>query len=119
MLEASVYPSFAKEGWTRPKENAAKHPLWSGRGGCFKLPLIHSERVWIRCGLKQPPRLRLLRNGAIFFMAQPPSFVKEGNSRPDHFGNLDSTSFAKESNISRHQRVIPRAGGAAHHNRVC
>src|SRR5262245_26130669 len=42
---ARLYPSFAKEGWTRPKENAAKHPLWSGRGGCFKLPLItYTER---------------------------------------------------------------------------
>src|SRR5262245_52778961 len=34
-----IYPSFAKEGYMRPKENAAKHPLRSGRGGCFKHPL--------------------------------------------------------------------------------
>ena len=25
-------PSFAKEGWTRPKENAAKHPLKGADG---------------------------------------------------------------------------------------
>ena len=47
---SDAFPSFAKVGWTRPKENAAKHPLWSGRGGCFKLPLNR----W----LEQPPRLR-------------------------------------------------------------
>ena len=72
-----VFPSFAKEGWTRPKENAAQHPLRSGRGSCFKLPLIHPERVRISRGLKQLPRLRRLRNGAIFFMAQPP-LLREG-----------------------------------------
>jgi len=27
-----LYPSFAKEGWTRPKENAAKHPLKGADG---------------------------------------------------------------------------------------
>jgi hypothetical protein len=78
---AREFPSFAKEGWTRPKENAAKHPLWSGRGGCFKRPLIHSRYVWIIGGFKQPPRLRHQRKEAIFFMAQPPLLRKEGNSR--------------------------------------
>ena len=24
--EEAAFPSFAKEGWTRPKESAAKHP---------------------------------------------------------------------------------------------
>src|SRR5262245_60206881 len=76
-LGHAEFPSFAKEGWTRAKENVAKHPLWSGRGGCFKLPLIHSERVWISGGLKQPPRLRRIRNGAVFSMAQPP-LLREG-----------------------------------------
>jgi len=40
IVEEGIVPSFAKEGWTRPKENAAKHPLRSGRGSCFKLPVI-------------------------------------------------------------------------------
>src|SRR5262245_1576479 len=97
IVEASVYPSFAKEGWTRPKENAAKHPLWSGRGGCFKLRLIHSERVWIIGGLKQPPRLRRLRKGAIFFMAQPP-LLREGGecACPKRFRNLDSSACTRK-----------------------
>ena len=30
--------SVAKEGWTRPKENAAKHPLWSGRARVARKP---------------------------------------------------------------------------------
>ena len=38
------FPFFAKKGWTRPKEDAAKHPLWSGRGSCFKLRLIYPNR---------------------------------------------------------------------------
>jgi len=29
---SAEFPFFAKKGWTRPKEDAAKHPLWSGRG---------------------------------------------------------------------------------------
>src|SRR5262245_36805317 len=75
-VEEWEYPSFAKEGWTRPKENAAKHPLWSGRGGCFKLPLIHSQPVRIIGGLKQPP---LLREGGVF-------------ACPDRFPNLESSA---------------------------
>ena len=33
IVEASVVPSFAKEGWTRPKEDAAKLPLIGAAGG--------------------------------------------------------------------------------------
>ena len=58
-------PSFAKEGWTRPKENAAKHPLIGADG-------VVVSSVRLIGGLKQLPRLRRLRNGAFFFMAQPP-----------------------------------------------
>src|SRR6185503_2876107 len=91
----------------RPKENAAKHPLWSGRGGCFKLPVIDSERVWIIGGLKQPPRLRQLTNGAIFFMAHPP-LLREGGecARSPLFPNLDSSAFAKEGWL-RIEKIAP------------
>src|SRR5262245_41007281 len=85
-----VFPSFAKEGWTRPKENAAKHPLWSGRGGCLRPPLNEPNRFSTIGRLKQPPRLRRLRNGAVFFMgaATPPS-RRRGISvpRPDNHSN--------------------------------
>ena len=33
---SAEFPFFAKKGWTRPKEDAAKHPLWSGRGSSMK-----------------------------------------------------------------------------------
>jgi len=32
IVEEGVFPSFVKEGWTRPKENAAKHPLIGADG---------------------------------------------------------------------------------------
>jgi hypothetical protein len=27
------FPLLSEEGWTRPQQNIAKPPLWSGRGG--------------------------------------------------------------------------------------
>ena len=37
----TVVPSFAKEGWTRPREKCCEASFdRSGRGSCFKLPLI-------------------------------------------------------------------------------
>jgi hypothetical protein len=57
-----VFPSFAKEGNTRPKENAAKHPL-NGADG------VVVSSYHLIGGLKQPPRLRQLWNGVVFFMA--------------------------------------------------
>src|SRR4029079_10869587 len=73
-------------------------------GGCFKLPFIHSERVWIIGDLKQPPRLRQLRNGAVFFMAQPP-LLREGGecaypSCPQ-FGQLCFSGGRKEKPWTR------------------
>jgi hypothetical protein len=67
-FEAKRNPPFAKEGGRDVKKNAAKQPLnRSGRGSsCFKLPLYSSRTVLIIGGLKQLPRLRLLRNGVIF-----------------------------------------------------
>ncbi len=32
IVEEGAFPSFAKEGWTRPQENAAKHPLKGADG---------------------------------------------------------------------------------------
>jgi len=45
IVESSVIPSFAKEGWTRPKEKCCEATFErSGRGSCFKLPLIYPVR---------------------------------------------------------------------------
>jgi hypothetical protein len=44
-LEQNVIPFFAKEGWPRPKEKCCEASFErSGRGSCFKLPLMHPER---------------------------------------------------------------------------
>ena len=46
IVEASVVPSFAKEGWTRPKEKCCEASFErSGRGSCFKLPIIYRVRL--------------------------------------------------------------------------
>src|SRR4029079_2494918 len=31
-VEESIFPSLAKEGWTRPQENIAKQPCWERTG---------------------------------------------------------------------------------------
>src|SRR6185436_12309390 len=42
LLFAGVFPSFAKEGWTRPKENAAKHPLKGADG-----VVVSNDRLFV------------------------------------------------------------------------
>ena len=71
-------PLLPKEGWTRPKENAAKPPLKGADG-----VVVSSYRLI--GGSKQLPRLRQLRNGAVFFMAQPPLLRKEGTGLARNF----------------------------------
>jgi hypothetical protein len=77
IVEAGVFPSFAKEGWTRPKEDAAKHPLKGADGvvvSSYRLfiPTCFDNR-WLETTTPSAP----LRNEAIFFMAQPP-LLREG-----------------------------------------
>ena len=67
----TVNPSFAKEGWTRPKENAAKPPLRSGRGGCFKQPLNR----WLETTTPSAPTKE---RGFFSLWRSHPSFAKEG-----------------------------------------
>src|SRR5262249_9732845 len=63
------FPSSAEEGWTRPLENIAKQPCWSGRGGGAK-----------EFTAQTPPSARnqWLRN--FFLVAQPPLLSRGGNS---------------------------------------
>src|SRR6185503_8262063 len=105
IVEEGAFPSFAKEGWTRPKENAAKHPLIGadGRakraspvGRSHKEIVVSSYRLFIPTGFhnrclettislwlrpiglaRYAPPSAPLRNGAIFLMAQPP-LLREG-----------------------------------------
>jgi len=79
----AAFPSFAKEGWTRPKENVAKHPLKGADGvvvSSYRL-LIPNNFVkrWFETTTPSAP----IGNGAIFFMAQPP-LLREGGESPRH-----------------------------------
>src|SRR5262245_25202104 len=83
-------PPSRRRGGRDIKKNAAKHPLKGADG-----VVVSSYRLLIPYGLdnrwlKQPPRLRRQRNGAIFFMAQPPLLREGGESAsPKHnFGPL-------------------------------
>jgi len=93
----AAFPSFAKEGWTRPKENVAKHPLKRADGvvvSSYRLFIPNNfDKRWFettgflllrpmglaRCAPPSAP----VRNGAIFFMAQPP-LLREGGESPRH-----------------------------------
>ena len=83
VCKGSAFPSFAKEGWTRPKENAAQHPLKGADG-----VVVSSYRLFIPNGFDKrwletttpsaPAKVR-----GPFFMAQPPLLREEGDyARP-------------------------------------
>jgi hypothetical protein len=72
-------PFFAKKGWTRPKENAAKHPFKGADG-----VVVSSYRLFIPSGLDNrcletttPSAPAKERDH--FFMAQPPLLREEGD----------------------------------------
>ena len=72
-----AYSPPREEGWTRHLENAAKPPLWSGRGGCSGT--MFSECILEAWVTEQPPRLRVLRWLRSFFLnAQPPLLTRRG-----------------------------------------
>ena len=78
IVEEAAVPSFAKEGWTRPKENAAKHPLKGADGVVVSSYRLFIRTVLISGGLKRLPRLRQLRNGVISLWRSHPFFAKKG-----------------------------------------
>ena len=78
ILGKATFPSFAKEGWTRPKENAAKHPLIGADG-----VVVSSHRLSSPIGFDNrwpettTPSAPAKERGHFFFMAQPP-LLREG-----------------------------------------
>jgi hypothetical protein len=79
----NVIPFFAKKGWTRPKENAAKHPL-NGADGV----VVSGYRLFIPNGfdnrwLETTTPAAPAKERGHFFMAQPPLLREEGDyARP-------------------------------------
>ena len=82
---SGVLPSFAKEGWTRPKENAAKPPLEGADGVVVSsYPLFvpnGSDNRWLETTTPSAPANEggYFLNGA----ATPPS-RRRGLASPDH-----------------------------------
>jgi len=75
------YPSFAKEGWTRPKEDAAKHPLKGADGvvvSSYRLFIPNGfDNRWLETTTPSAPT----KERAISLMAQPPLLREGGVSR--------------------------------------
>jgi hypothetical protein len=78
-VEQNVIPFFAKKGWTRHEENAAKHPL-NGADGV----VVSSYRLFIPNGfdnwwLETTTPTAPAKERGHFFMAQPPLLREEGD----------------------------------------
>ena len=82
MLDASmriIVPSFAKEAWTRPKENAAKHPLKGADGvvvSSYRLFIPNGfDKRWLETTTPSAPA----KERDHFCVAQPPLLREEGD----------------------------------------
>src|SRR5262249_36530500 len=75
---ARIFPSFAKEGWTRPKEKCREAPLKGADGvvvsSCRLSRSDGFDKRWLETTTPSAP----LRKGAVFFMAQPPLLCEGG-----------------------------------------
>ena len=65
------FPLLEQEGWTRPKENAAKHPLKSGRGAKRASQIGRGKENQSRTIVCERPPRRFA----------PPLLYQEGSSR--------------------------------------
>ena len=78
-VERNGIPFFAKKGWTRPKENAAKHPLKGADG-----VVVSSYRLFIPNGFDNrwlettTPSALNKERGHFFFRRSHPFFGKKG-----------------------------------------
>ena len=79
------FPFFAKKGWTRPQENAAKLPLIGADGVVVSSYRLSTPTVLISGGLKQLPRLRQQGRRTFSLWRSHPFFAKKGNTRAKPF----------------------------------
>src|SRR5262245_2117598 len=70
-------PPSRRRGGRDVKKKTAKHPLKGADGVVVSRHRLFGSNASGNRWLEQPPRLRQLRNGSIFFMAQPP-LLREG-----------------------------------------
>ena len=93
-VEAGTIPSFAKEGWTRPKENAAKHPLIGADGVVVSSYRLSSPTGFDNRRLETTtPSAPAKERSHFSLWRSHPSFAKEGTSLARIvFRNLDTTS---------------------------
>jgi hypothetical protein len=81
MAERNVVPSFAKEGWTRPKKNAAKHPLKGAAGvvvSSYRLSIPNGfDNRWLET---TTPSALNKEWGYFSLWRSHPSFTKEGTA---------------------------------------
>ena len=96
-LEENGVPSFAKEGWTRPKERCREASFEQERTGWLFQATAYSFRTICTIGgLKQPPRLRRKERDHFLYGAATPPSRRRGISLAQPFPNLDSSAVAKE-----------------------
>ena len=79
------FPFFAKKGWRRPQENAAKLPLIGADGVVVSSYRLSTPTVLISGGLKQLPRLRQQGRRTLSLWRSHPFFAKKGNTRAKPF----------------------------------
>src|SRR5262249_12401728 len=84
--EVRNFPLLSEEGWTRPRQNFAKPPLWSGRCGDQFHRLLWSLNRNPSVRTKDASRRFLVRS------ATPPR--REGGTPPHH--HLGNRSFARD-----------------------
>ena len=88
---SAEFPFFAKKGWTRPQENAAKLPLIGADGVVVSSYRLSTPTVLISGGLKQLPRLRQQGRRTFSLCAATPSSRRRGIRVPNrlfYFGQL-------------------------------
>ena len=71
MAGGEFSPPLSEEGWTRPQQNIAKPPLWSGPGGDQIPPEFC---LW----LITTPSARTKDASRLLLIAQPPLLGEEG-----------------------------------------
>src|SRR4026207_676546 len=79
IVAEGTFPSFAKEGWTRPKEIAAKLPLIGADGvvvsSCRLSNPIGCDNRWLETTTPSAPEKE---RGHFSLWRSHPSFAKEG-----------------------------------------